>query len=58
MLGFSHLFKTFKEAIKVASSELYIKVVVPDVAMGLTKTTSRVQLGFEELQVSNDTLAS
>jgi hypothetical protein len=47
-------FKTFKEAIEVASSDLYIKVVVPDFATGLTKRTARAQLGYEELQVNND----
>ncbi len=50
----SHGPKTFKGAIEIVSSDLFIKVVIPDFAMGLTKRTSRVQLGFEELHVSND----
>jgi hypothetical protein len=46
--------KAFKEAMEVVSSDLFIKLIIPDFALGLTKRTSRVQLGFEELHVSND----
>ena len=50
----SHSPKTFKEAMGIVSNDLFIKVVTPDFAMGLTKRTSRVQLGFKELHVSNN----
>jgi hypothetical protein len=46
--------KTFKEAMEIVSSDLFIKLIVPDFALGLTKRTSRVKLGFEELYVSSD----
>jgi cytochrome P450 len=53
MLCISHLFKTLKGAVEVVSSDLGIKIIVPDFAMGLTSRIARVQLGFDELEVSN-----
>jgi hypothetical protein len=56
-LASSHSSKTFKEAIEVVSSDLFLKLMIPNFAMGLTKRTSRVKLGFEELLVSHDSSA-
>jgi hypothetical protein len=43
---------TFKEALTGVAHGIFIKVGVPDWAMGATKTTRTVRLAFEELDVS------
>jgi hypothetical protein len=36
---------------EIVSSGIFIKLLVPDLLMPLTKRTARVQLGFAELMV-------
>ncbi|PVF97229.1 cytochrome P450 [Serendipita vermifera] len=40
---------SFKETMEVVSSDLFMKLAVPEALMGVTKRTARVQLAFEEL---------
>ncbi|TFY75699.1 hypothetical protein EWM64_g8312 [Hericium alpestre] len=40
---------TFKDALHVVSSDVFLKLVVPDYAMGLTERLRNVRLAFEEL---------
>ncbi|CAG8727334.1 6561_t:CDS:2, partial [Acaulospora colombiana] len=41
--------QSFKETMEIVSSDLFVKLAVPEALMGATKRTARVQLAFEEL---------
>ncbi|PPQ93732.1 hypothetical protein CVT25_013072 [Psilocybe cyanescens] len=41
---------TFKDALHVVTIEIFLKLIIPDWAMGLTKRFRRARLGFEELR--------
>ncbi|PVF97230.1 cytochrome P450 [Serendipita vermifera] len=40
---------SFKETMEIVSSDLFMKIAVPEALMSMTKRTARVQLAFEEL---------
>lgn len=42
---------TFKDALHVVSSDIFLKLIVPNWALGLTERTRKVRLAFNELQV-------
>ena len=42
---------TFKNALHIVSTEVLIKLIVPDIALGLTKKFRDVRLAFNELRV-------
>lgn len=50
-LTFTYASKTFKGAIETVSADLFIKAALPNIAMGMTARTSKVQLAFLELKV-------
>ncbi|KAH9485050.1 Cytochrome P450 monooxygenase 124 [Psilocybe cubensis] len=41
---------TFKDALHVVTVEIFLKIILPDWAMGLTKRLRRARLAFEELR--------
>ncbi|CAG8696988.1 11940_t:CDS:2, partial [Acaulospora colombiana] len=41
--------QSFKETMEIVSSDLFMKIAVPESLMSMTKRTARVQLAFEEL---------
>ena len=44
---------TFKDALHVMSTNLFLKVILPKWAMSLTKHTRKVDLAFTEIKVRN-----
>jgi hypothetical protein len=42
---------TFKDALHISSTNLALKIVLPDWAKNVTKHTRKVQLAFTELKV-------
>lgn len=43
---------TFRDALHGVAADIFLKVVVPDRALGLTKRTRNIQVAFDELHVS------
>ncbi|GLB37532.1 putative cytochrome P450 [Lyophyllum shimeji] len=41
---------TFKNALHIVTTDIFLKLIVPDRALGLTKRLSNVKLAFEELE--------
>jgi hypothetical protein len=50
-LKYTHEGQGFKTAIELVSSGLFMKLILPGYAMGLTKRGTRISLGFAELKV-------
>jgi hypothetical protein len=42
---------TFKDALHVVTTDIFLKLIVPDRALGLTKRLNNVRVAFNELQV-------
>lgn len=42
---------TFKNALHVVTTDIFLKLIVPDKALGITERTKNVKLAFDELHV-------
>lgn len=44
---------TFRDALHGVAADIFLKVVVPERALGLTKRTRNIKVAFDELHVSS-----
>lgn len=49
---------TFKDVIHTVSSNVFFKLLIPNWGMRLTKKLRRIQLAFDELEVSRRSICS